>query len=91
MAHLMNSTNSVGVVANIERETAVEKNAPQVCNPTNSFLQRWETELNQDNELLAAQLQSVRDSLTEKTRAFENYETGSNGRQKLCRAQQEQM
>ena len=77
-------TNTGTVSANIESETAEEKKAPQVCNQTSSYLQKRETELKQDSELLAAQILSVRDLLTEKTRAFENYENGSTGRQKLC-------
>ena len=77
-------TNTGTVSANIESENAEEKKAPQVCNQTSSYLQKRETELKQDSELLAVQIQSVRDLLTEKTRAFENYENGSTRRQKLC-------
>jgi hypothetical protein len=77
-------TNTGTVSGNIESETAEEKKAPQVCNQTSSYLQKRETELKQDGELLATQIQSARDLLTEKTRAFENYENGSTGRQKLC-------
>ena len=84
----MHNTGTVGVGANTENEAAVHKNTQQVCNQTNSYLQKRETEFlcseKQDNLLLAAQIQSARDLLTEKTRAIENYGNGSNGRQKLC-------
>ena len=59
-------TNTGTVSANIESETAEEKRAPQVCNQTSSYLQKWETELKQDSELLAAQIQSAQDLLMEK-------------------------
>ena len=47
-------TNTATVSVNIESETVEEKNAPQVCNQTNSYLQKRETEVKQDSELLAA-------------------------------------
>ena len=43
-----------------------------MCNQTSSYLQKRETELKQDSELLAVQIKSVRDLLTKKTRVFEN-------------------
>jgi len=52
-------TNTGTVSANIESETAEEKKAPQVCNQTSSYLQKRETELKQDSELLATQIQSA--------------------------------
>ena len=58
-------TNTGTVSANIESETAEKKKAPQVYNQTSSYLQKRETELKQDSDLLAAQIQSVRDLLTE--------------------------
>ena len=62
-------TNTGTVSTNIESEIA---EALQVCNQTSSSLQKRETELKQDSELLAVQIKSVRDLLTKKTRVFEN-------------------
>lgn len=82
---LNNSPNINSTVsANIESETAEENKAPQVGSQTNSYLQRREAELKQDNVLLAAQIESARSLLTEKSQIFENYDNGSTGRQKLC-------
>ena len=61
----VNSVTNTGTVsANIESEIA---EALQVCNQTSSSLQKRETELKQDSELLAVQIQSVQDLLTENT------------------------
>ena len=76
------SKSSVG--ASNQKEIAEEKKVPQVANQTNSYLQRREEDLNQDNEVLAAQMQSASNLLTEKMRAFDSYETGTTGGQKLC-------
>lgn len=61
----LNNTGTVS--ASIESETAEEKKAP---NQTNCYLQKRETELKQDNMLLAAQIESAHDLMTEKTRVF---------------------
>ena len=79
--HLQNNNN---VCASFESQPAEEKKTPQVCNQRNLYLQKRETELKQDNLLLATQIQSARDLLTKKTQAFENSENGATRQQRLC-------
>lgn len=82
--NVMQLNNNGTVSANIESETAEENKAPQVGSQTNSYLQRREAQLKEDNVLLAAQIESAREMLTEKSRMFENYDNSGTGRQKLC-------
>ena len=79
--HLQNNNN---VWASFESQPNEAKKAPQVCNQPNSYLQKWETKLMEDNLLLNTQIQSARDLLTKKTQAFENYENGATRWQRLC-------